>query len=109
MTGWKGRGMDAVNLLPGTHFDMNSADFTQMEGVKRSFLSERGETILVVFIGGVTFSEISALRFLSSLSGGRTKFVIATTHLMNGTTLLQSFQDANVKKMMERSRGMLLE
>ena len=108
--GWRGRGMDGVNLLPGPHFDLTVGDFHPDSAPKRSSASlDRSETVLVVFIGGVTFSEISALRFLSRSTGGRTKFVIATSHLMNGTSLLKSFQDDPVQKTMQRSKGMLLE
>ena len=51
-------------------------------------LSKR-KVMLVFFIGGVTFMEISALRFI-----GRTSpydIVIATTKLVNGNTLIDEF------------------
>lgn len=53
----------------------------------------RGEVIVVGFIGGVTFAEISALRFLSSCPDCPHKFLILTTKIVNGRTLLQSFID----------------
>ena len=42
----------------------------------------------MVFIGGVTFAEISALRWLAK--EGEWDFIIATTKLVNGNTLLQN-------------------
>ncbi|KXZ47472.1 hypothetical protein GPECTOR_35g910 [Gonium pectorale] len=51
------------------------------------------ETVLVVFIGGVTFAEISALRFLSSRPEWPYRFLVLTTKIVNGRTLLQSFMD----------------
>ncbi|KAG2453701.1 hypothetical protein HYH02_001913 [Chlamydomonas schloesseri] len=51
------------------------------------------ETVLVVFIGGVTFAEISALRFISSRPDSGVRFLVLTTRIMNGRTLLQSFID----------------
>ncbi|PNW75167.1 hypothetical protein CHLRE_12g515550v5 [Chlamydomonas reinhardtii] len=51
------------------------------------------ETVLVVFIGGVTFAEISALRFISSRPDSGFRFVVLTTRIVNGRTLLQSFID----------------
>ena len=48
-------------------------------------------TVVVLFIGGVTFAEIAGLRWLSSRSGGSLSFVVATTKLLNGRTLLESF------------------
>eukprot|EP00798_Chlamydomonas_sp_ICE-L_P015850 gene15850-21977_t len=51
------------------------------------------EVVLVVFIGGVTYSEISALRWMSSRPEFPHKFLILTTKIINGRTLLQSFVD----------------
>lgn len=107
--GWKGRGMEAVNLLPGSHFDITSRDVETNDAAGRTALMDRSEIILVVFIGGVTFSEISCLRFLTKLSGGKNKFVIATSHLMNGTSLLKSFQDPVVQKTIQLSEKMRIE
>lgn len=53
--------------------------------------------VLVVFIGGVTFAEIAALRFLESRPEVNCSFVVATTKLVNGTTLMESFVDDSVK------------
>jgi len=51
------------------------------------------EVVLVVFIGGVTFSEISGLRYLSSRPDSQHRFLVLTTKIVNGRTLLQSFVD----------------
>jgi hypothetical protein len=48
---------------------------------------------LVIFIGGVTFAEISALRFLSAQEGMKYDFIVATTKLINGQNLLKTFID----------------
>jgi hypothetical protein len=49
--------------------------------------------ILVYFIGGVTFSEISALRCLSESPNHPYEYIVCTTKLVNGTTLLESVQE----------------
>lgn len=46
-----------------------------------------------MFIGGVTFAEIGALRFLSTRPELKSDFVIATTKLESGNALLESFLD----------------
>ena len=46
-----------------------------------------------MFIGGVTFAEIGALRFLSTRPELRSDFVIATTKLESGNAVLDSFVD----------------
>ena len=59
-----------------------------------SFLSQlRATTMtLVFFIGGVTSTEISALRYLSRKTGH--SFIVATTQVITGDSLLSSFMDS---------------
>ena len=45
---------------------------------------------LVYFLGGCTQSEISALRFLAQQENAPTDFLIATTKLINGNSLLET-------------------
>uniref|UniRef100_A0A146M4U8 Vacuolar protein sorting-associated protein 33A n=1 Tax=Lygus hesperus TaxID=30085 RepID=A0A146M4U8_LYGHE len=61
-------------------------------GSQASSLNENPKVFLVFFLGGCTFSEIAALRFLASQEdpNNNVEFVIATTKLINGTTFLQS-------------------
>ncbi|CAG2167401.1 unnamed protein product [Oppiella nova] len=46
--------------------------------------------IVVFFLGGCTYTEISGLRFLSQKEGFNADFVIVTTNIINGKTFLQS-------------------
>ncbi|KAJ5080378.1 vacuolar protein sorting-associated protein 33a [Anaeramoeba ignava] len=46
---------------------------------------------LVFFVGGVTFAEISSLRILSQMENSRFEYVVATTRLVNGNTMLNDF------------------
>ncbi len=55
----------------------------------------------MVFIGGVTFAEIAALRFLGARPDVNCTFVIATTKLINGTSLLESILDDNITAAMD--------
>ncbi|KAI1293568.1 Vacuolar protein sorting-associated protein 33A [Halotydeus destructor] len=57
-----------------------------------SYKDER-RTVLVFFIGGCTFAEISALRFLSRHEELNVDFVVATTKLINGTSFLDSLSE----------------
>ena len=55
---------------------------------------------LVYVIGGVTFAEISAIRLLAQLeSGSHSDYIIATTNLANGGTLVSSFMETLPKPM----------
>lgn len=49
--------------------------------------------VMVLFIGGCTFSEISALRLLAQKENVNSEFIIATTSIINGKTFLQSIAD----------------
>ncbi|CAG0879490.1 unnamed protein product [Cyprideis torosa] len=46
---------------------------------------------LVFFIGGCTFAEIAALRFLSQIEDAATEYLVATTKIINGNTFLSQF------------------
>lgn len=48
--------------------------------------------ILVYFIGGVTFAEISCLRYLSN-TNENFQFIVATTQFINGNKMVDSFKD----------------
>lgn len=56
---------------------------------------QQGEnrTTLVFFLGGVTYAEIAALRFLSQMEDGGTEYIIAATKLINGTSWIKSLMD----------------
>lgn len=67
---------------PGGRRGSFSSDISQSEVTK---------VILVFFLGGCTFAEISALRFLSQQEDSNVEFVIATTKLINKNTFLDNF------------------
>eukprot|EP01006_Ploeotia_vitrea_P009473 TRINITY_DN22181_c0_g1_i1.p1 TRINITY_DN22181_c0_g1~~TRINITY_DN22181_c0_g1_i1.p1 ORF type:complete len:675 (+),score=390.92 TRINITY_DN22181_c0_g1_i1:48-2027(+) len=48
----------------------------------------RKKLTLVYFLGGVTFAEISALRFLSERESSDRRYIVATTKIINGASLL---------------------
>lgn len=52
--------------------------------------SEETRTVLVFFIGGCTFAEISALRFMSQQEENNYEFFVGTTKIINGRTFLKS-------------------
>jgi len=84
--GWHGLD-DALKLLPGPTFETRQA---LPAGVADTRGKATGLT-MVVFIGGVTQAELSALRFLSVLENNQREFVIVTTKMVNGASLLESF------------------
>lgn len=104
--GWQALN-DTLACLPGPMFeDYQSTVQTFSTGIggrRGSFSSEISQydtpkVILVFFLGGCTFAEVSALRFLSQQDDNNVEFVIATTKLINKNTFLDSFIDSNYIK-----------
>jgi len=111
--GWK-RIDDILNLLPGKTFEytqelpfVSQRDMgTATTETKKDGKESKGETktqstpssgkkplTLVYFLGGVTFAEISALRHLSEKESHGRDYIIATTKLISGTTLINSVKE----------------
>ncbi|XP_021998491.1 vacuolar protein-sorting-associated protein 33 homolog isoform X2 [Helianthus annuus] len=92
---------EILKLLPGTHTESkrsvfaNSPSFDILPGGLHMEKPQDGRRsiVLVVFVGGVTFAEISALRFLSSQEGMAYDIIIGTTKIINGNTLTETFMD----------------
>ncbi|XP_048646194.1 vacuolar protein sorting-associated protein 33B isoform X1 [Marmota marmota marmota] len=81
---WQGLD-EVVRLLNCSEFaftDMTKEDKTSSESLR---------LILVVFLGGCTFSEISALRFLGKEKGYR--FIFLTTSITNSARLMEAMSE----------------
>ncbi|MBN3316876.1 VP33B protein, partial [Atractosteus spatula] len=84
--GWTGL-EEVTRLLNGNEFVATAGS---SEEVKPR--SDSQNTILVMFLGGCTYSEISALRFLGKERGYR--FIIVTTAITNSARLLEALLDS---------------
>nr|XP_019003591.1 ATP-binding protein [Kwoniella mangroviensis CBS 8507]OCF67052.1 ATP-binding protein [Kwoniella mangroviensis CBS 8507] len=95
LNGWKGF-EDVLSVLPGDNVDV------RQHGEKRDNLlgkyirmipdDNKITTTVVFFLGGCTYTEISALRWMSKQYKGR-RFLIATTGIINGNNLIESLGD----------------
>ncbi|XP_061564974.1 vacuolar protein sorting-associated protein 33B [Cololabis saira] len=86
--GWTGL-EDVTKLLNGHEFAVTGSN-----GADVRAKSEAQRIILVMFLGGCTFSEISALRFLGREKGY--KFIVVTTAITNSSRLLEALLDNHV-------------
>ncbi len=75
-----------LRLLPGQQiYPPNEQEFFL---AKNQFEGGRKKRILIYFIGGITYGEIAAVRFLNKLFKDK-KFIIATTQIINGETCME--------------------
>ena len=49
---------------------------------------------LVFFLGGCTFAEIAALRWLRRNEQPRREYIVATTHICDGNGMIESVMQA---------------
>ena len=102
-SGWKPI-TEVLSALPGPHFERRQAldaqglptEVPESVGVLEGVPPEgREPLVLAVFIGGVTFGEIAALRWLNAQPAAvagqsRVRYVVATTKLVSGGALLEA-------------------
>jgi len=75
-----------LKLLPGlTLYPQNEQEFFNSKGQQDQ---QRKKRILIYYIGGITYGEIAAIRFLNKLFKDK-KFIIATTQVINGETCVE--------------------
>ncbi|KAJ6601336.1 Sec1-like protein [Mycena vulgaris] len=90
IAGWRGF-EDILATIPGETVDIvqsgSSALATPMASLLRPM--QKPTTTVVFFLGGCTYTEIAALRWVGRQNRGR-KFLIATTGIVNGNTIVES-------------------
>lgn len=74
------------------HWSGATFDFAQ-EAEQDAATDDAVKTTLVFFVGGVTYAEIAALRLMSQQQRNR-RFLIATTSMVNGDSLLEQLRPA---------------
>ncbi|XP_055339771.1 vacuolar protein sorting-associated protein 33A-like [Paramacrobiotus metropolitanus] len=96
--GWKSIS-DTLDLLPGERLEAKQKVPDHLRKRRNSITSSMSTTdeppvvTLVVFIGGVTYSEVSALRFLSNQEDSSTVFHVLTTQMVNGSSVVESLKE----------------
>ncbi|CAG8463106.1 18575_t:CDS:10 [Acaulospora morrowiae] len=87
--GWKGY-EDVLRTIPGKTFDEVQRLEDGAIRPKRLIPGQQPHVTLIFFLGGCTYTEISAIRFLAQQDESHREFVIATTQIINGNSLLNS-------------------
>ena len=81
--GWRSA-TDALNLLWGPALEVSQ---TTTETLR---LGNPTQVTLLVFVGGVSYGEVSAIRALERLQGAKQRFIIMTTEMLNHSKLFDS-------------------
>ncbi|KAG8765444.1 hypothetical protein FRC12_007489, partial [Ceratobasidium sp. 428] len=88
IVGWKGFD-DVIKTIPG-----DTVDVIQTPGAPVK--DATGSTTLVFFLGGCTFTEVAALRWIAKQIKGR-RFLIGTSSVINGSTLLDGLASTGTR------------
>ncbi|CAG4932947.1 unnamed protein product [Colias eurytheme] len=94
--GWAGI-VDVMGALPGPTVD--ELQTLQPRMVRRNSITSENSSvdspkvILIFFIGGCTYHEISALRSISQQEDSNVEFVILTTKIINGNTFIETLME----------------
>ncbi|CAK5280414.1 unnamed protein product [Mycena citricolor] len=94
IAGWRGF-EDIVATIPGETVDVVQSGTSTTPAPMASLLRpmHKPTTTLVFFLGGCTYTEIAALRWVGRQNKGR-KFLIATTGIINGRNMFESIVGA---------------
>ncbi|XP_038691940.1 vacuolar protein-sorting-associated protein 33 homolog [Tripterygium wilfordii] len=93
---------EILKLLPGPHSETKRGGFSSspsydtLQGASAAVnkvADGRRSLVLIVFIGGVTFAEIAALRFLSAQESMAYDLIVATTKIISGNTLIETYME----------------
>lgn len=91
--GWKGF-EDVLQRIKGATVDEvqkgSSAEASAARQTLRGGSGGGTKTTIVVFLGGVTFAEVAALRFMGEQLGEKKKIVIVTTGLLSGDAAVEA-------------------
>ncbi|CAH1801545.1 unnamed protein product, partial [Owenia fusiformis] len=95
--GWRSI-VEVLSLLPGPTVEEQQKLPAGLRKRRTSITSTQSSTgepkvTLIFFLGGVTYAEVAALRFLSQFEDGPTDYLIATTKIINGHTWIESLSN----------------
>ncbi|KAI5479038.1 ATP binding protein [Pseudohyphozyma bogoriensis] len=92
LNGWKGI-EEVVKALPGAAFE-DTQEIEETAHSRATTVPNRIPTTVVCFLGGVTYAEISALRFLNRQTPYR-NLLIVTTGIVQGGGMIGSLMSEN--------------
>ena len=87
--GWQGFEDSLKNVKGETFNHVQKGEEAAMKA--RQVLNGGGgrKTVVVMFLGGITFTEIAALRFVAKKEEGRRRILICTTGILSGKRMME--------------------
>ncbi|XP_014247417.1 vacuolar protein sorting-associated protein 33A [Cimex lectularius] len=94
---WSGL-RDVMMQVPGPFIDSSQPISSSNKrrnsvGSEASSQNDSKKIVLVFFLGGCTFAEISALRFIGQQEENNIEFMVATTKIINGNSFLEELSE----------------
>ncbi|CCJ29484.1 unnamed protein product [Pneumocystis jirovecii] len=89
LSSWEGF-EDSLKMLKGQLFNETQEEDSQIVGVKKLPRTQEKKTTIVFFLGGCTFTEIAALRFIAKQEKDSREIIIITTSIINGNIIVES-------------------
>ena len=88
--GWSGFEDVLKNIKGETFTKAQKGDSSEQAIKARHMLTGQGgkKTVIVMFLGGVTYTEIAALRFVAKQEEERRRILICTTDVLNGNQIV---------------------
>lgn len=91
---------DILKSAKGPTFNVVQKPSDEKASKAKTALSSTGgwKTVFVMFLGGITFTEIAALRFVSKKlaeAGQRKRIVICTTSIVSGRSVMEAIIEPN--------------
>ncbi|KAK2757077.1 hypothetical protein FQN54_005046 [Arachnomyces sp. PD_36] len=92
--GWLGFD-DVIKSARGASFNVVQKGDEKAARARQTLTGAGGvKTVFVFFLGGITFTEIAALRFIATQESQRRRIIICTTGIINGNKMM----DAAIEK-----------
>lgn len=87
-TGWRGA-EEILKNIDGPNFDVSqNGDEKSLKARSMLTPKEEKKTTIIFFLGGITFTEIAALRFVAKQEQEKRKMFICTTGIIDGKSLI---------------------
>ena len=93
--GWQGFESALSNVRGATFSKVQKGEdaATKARNMLQGNAGGKVKTVVLMFLGGITFTEIAALRFLAKQEEGRRRLLICTTGIISGNSIMDAVME----------------